>query len=248
MSPDMRIDDVADALRQRVVSGKYGTEGRLPSLRMLAEQFGVAQDTMNKAVQRLQAEGLLSSASRKGVFVNVPKARIPGIVPRFDLYLKDLGYESVETNIEEPALVPAPADVAKAFGVAEGTLVVHRLRRQGTTTAHYRLAENFYPADLAGGAILEQMQKDERFDALLAIKNAHGKVIKNVHESVVGRLPNQGETELLGINRYAPVLEVHRTNYAEDGSTVVMFNRIIFVATYFELEYDYVVPYWTAKP
>ena len=66
----------------------------------------------------------------------------------------------VETNIDEPSTVPASAEVAKVFDVDEGAQVVRRYRRQGTTTAHYRLAENFYPVELAGGEILEQMQRD----------------------------------------------------------------------------------------
>jgi DNA-binding GntR family transcriptional regulator len=134
------------------------------------------------------------------------------------------------------------------FGIAEGAPVVRRMRLQGTATTPYRLAENFYPADLAGGSILEQMRKDARFDVLLAIKEVHGKVIKRVHEDVIGRLPTSREQELLKIVRNAPVLEVHRTNYAEDDdATVIMFNRIIFVASHFVLSYDYTTPLWAGK-
>ena len=83
---------------------------------------------------------------------------------------------------------------------------------------------------------------------LLAIKAAHGKVIKRVHEDVIGRLPTSREQELLKIVRNAPVLEVQRTNYAEDDdTTVIMFNRIIFVASHFVLSYDYTTPLWAGK-
>ena len=145
MAPEVKVDDITDALRKRILDGEFGTGGRLPSLRMFASQYGTTQETINKAVQRLQAEGLLSSLGRQGVFVHMPRTRIPGILPRFDLYLKELGLEPVEINVEEPTLVPAPDDVAKVFGISVGSPVVHRLRRQGTTTANYRLAENFYP-------------------------------------------------------------------------------------------------------
>jgi DNA-binding GntR family transcriptional regulator len=246
MAPEVKVDDITDALRKRILDGEFGTGGRLPSLRMFAAQYGTTQETINKVVQRLQAEGLLSSLGRQGIFVHMPRTRIPGILPRFDLYLKELGLEPVETNIEKPGLVPAPDDVAKVFGVSIGSPVVHRLRRQGTTTAHYRLAENFYPVSLAGGSILENMQKDERFDALLAIKETSGRAVTRVHEDVIARLPTQKEQDLLKLVRGAPVLEVLRTNYAEDD-TIVMYNRIVFVASYFVLSYDYSVPYWSKK-
>lgn len=248
MSPDTKVDIITDAFRQRILAGEYGTSGRLPSLRLLSEEFDTTHETMNKVVQRLQAEGLLISQGRAGVFVNKPRTRIPGITARFDLYLQEQGLTPVETNIEEPALIAAPADVAKVFGIAEGAPVVHRMRLQGTATTPYRIAENFYPVDLAGGSILEQMQKDARFDVLVAIQRAHGKVVKRVHEDVIGRLPTSREQELLKIVRNAPVLEVQRTNYAaDDDRTVIMFNKLIFVASYFVLSYDYVTPLWTEK-
>jgi hypothetical protein len=71
-------------------------------------------------------------------------------------------------------------------------------------------------------------------------------VIVRVHEDVIGRLPTTREQELLKIVRNAPVLEVQRANYAEDNS-VVMFNWIIFVASYFVLSYNYTTPLWTGK-
>jgi DNA-binding GntR family transcriptional regulator len=248
MSPDVKVDSIADDFRQRILAGEYGSSGRLPSLRLLSEEYRTTRETMNKVVQRLQAEGLLVSQGRAGVFVSKPRTRIPGITARFDLYLQEQGLTSIESNIDEPAVVSAPPEVAKVFRIAEGAPVVRRIRLQGTATTPYRLAENFYPVELAGGSILEQMQKDARFDVLFAIQESSGKVIKRVHEDVIGRLPTSQEQELLKIVRSAPVLEVQRTNYANDDDvTVIMFNRIVFVASHFVLSYDYTTPLWAGK-
>jgi DNA-binding GntR family transcriptional regulator len=243
MSPDLKVSDITDALRKRILNSEFGTGGRLPSLRMFAEQYHTTQQTMNTVVQRLQAEGLLTSLGRQGVFVHMPRTRIPGLVPRFDLYIKELGMEPVETNVIKPEIVPAPLDVASALGISEGASVVHRLRRQGTSVTHMRLAENFYPVALVDDYILGEMQKNESLDALAAIKDKYGKVIKYVHEVVIARFPSEQEQDLLKINRSTPILDVRRTNKDEDG-TVVMYNRISFVASYFELEYDYQSPHW----
>ncbi len=245
MSPDTKIDVVADDLRQRILSGEYGTSGRLPSLRMLAEELSVTHETINKVVQRFQAEGILYSKGRAGVFVSKPRTRIPGITARFDLYLKEHGLTPVETNLEEPAMVAAPTYVSKAMGIQEGKSVIRRIRRQGTTSDYYRIAENFYPVTLVREDMLERMRKDESMDVLLAIKDAHGLFIKYIHEEVIGRLPTTEEQSLLGLVRNAPVLEVLRTNYSEDKHTVIMFNKIIFVASYFLLDYNYSTDLWT---
>lgn len=247
MSPTTKIDTIADSFRQRVVDGEYGISGRLPSLRMLAEEYGTTHETMNKVVQLLQADGVLLSKGRAGVFVSKPRTRIPGITARFDAYLEERGLAPVEINIDAPALVPAPAEVAKAFAIPIGSDVVRRIRKQGTKTEHYRITESFYPVSLAGGSILEQMQQDVRLDVLLEIKKASGKIIEAVHEEVVARLPTSQEQALLGIVRNTPILEVHRSNYTKDRKTVVMFSRIIFVAKFFVLEYDYATPLWSNK-
>jgi DNA-binding GntR family transcriptional regulator len=248
MSPDTKVDDINDAFRERILRGEFGTAGRLPSLRMLAEEFGTTHETMNKVIQRLQAEGLLISRGRAGVFVQSRHARIPGITSRFDLFLQqEMGLTPVETNIDEPSIVDAPPEVARALGVTEGTPVVQRSRRQGTTGIHYRLAKNFYPLELVGEEVLERIKQDVHFDVLEAIREKHHQVIKRVHEDVYARLPTSEERELLKIVRNAPVLEVFRTSYSEkEGGIPIMFSHIIFVASAFVLSYDYPVYYWSS--
>src|SRR5260370_34869465 len=99
MSPDTKIDSIADAIRQRIVNGDFGTAGRLPSLRLLSEGYGTTHATMNKVIQRLQAEGMLTSLGRAGVFVNKPRTPKPGITARFDPYLDQRALPPENTNI-----------------------------------------------------------------------------------------------------------------------------------------------------
>lgn len=236
---DMKVDHIADVFKQRIEGGMYGTAGRLPSLTMLAQEFDTTRETMNKVIQLLQSEGLVVSKGRAGVFVSKPRARVPGFSARFDLFLKEQGLTPVETNIDPPALVSAPADVAEVFNIPMGDKVVRRVRLQGTNDEPYRVTENFYPVSLAGGPVLQKMQSDVTTDVLLEIKSRHGQAVQFVHEDVIARLPSIHEQELLKINRSSPVLEVHRKNFAEDHETVIMFNRIVLVAKFFLLSYEY---------
>jgi GntR family transcriptional regulator len=243
------VTEVAEALRERIVAGDFGQYGRLPPAIDLANQFHVSRDTINRALKLLQAEGYLESRgeSKRGVVISRSRVRIQGITARFDLELQKLGLVSTESNIDEPALVPAPSHIARALGVTEGTPVVRRFRKQGAeqgdTVIPYRLAENFYPTALVDEAILDQIRKDERFDVLLAIREKHGKAPVHVHEDVIGRLPTNQERQLLNVTPQTPVLEVSRVNYAEDD-TVIMVNKIIFVANLFVLSYDYPTGHW----
>src|SRR5712691_5646260 len=98
---DTKLDVITEKLREQIVKGDFGTMGRLPSHRMLAEQYDTTRETINKVVQRLQAEGLLISHGTAGVFVS-SRTRMPGITARFDLYLKEhFGLTAVETDIDK---------------------------------------------------------------------------------------------------------------------------------------------------
>ncbi|MEV0363973.1 winged helix-turn-helix domain-containing protein [Nocardia fusca] len=54
---------VADALRQRFEPG-----GKLPSTPALAEEWGVARETIRSAIDVLKAEGLVTSSPGRGVY------------------------------------------------------------------------------------------------------------------------------------------------------------------------------------
>lgn len=249
MSPDSnpKVDTITNVLRERIEKGVYGTEGRLPSLRMLAKQFDTTHETMNKVVQRLQAEGLLLSYGRAGVFVGPKQTPILGLTRNFAQYLWDYRGETlIEEDLARPSMIPAPLDVAGKLGVAENALVVRRYHRQGTEKGFYRSVESYFPGQLVGEEVLEQMQQDERFDVLAAIKRLHGLEVRSVHDDVLARLATSEEEKLFSIVRNAPVFDVRRTSYgADEDGPVLMFNRLILVASQFVLSYDY-IPYWLA--
>ncbi|MEV0617374.1 GntR family transcriptional regulator [Nonomuraea sp. NPDC050404] len=63
---------VAAAVRERIASGKIPPGRRIPSLVELEAEFGVARDTLRKAVQVLKDEGLVETVRGMGVYVKSP--------------------------------------------------------------------------------------------------------------------------------------------------------------------------------
>jgi DNA-binding GntR family transcriptional regulator len=59
---------VADDLRETIQSGEL--TGQLPSRAKLAEQYGVADMTIGRAIEVLRDEGLIASVRGLGVFTN----------------------------------------------------------------------------------------------------------------------------------------------------------------------------------
>lgn len=65
---------VRDEIHRRIASGELGPGSRLPSERLLAEQFGVARSSVREAVQGLVALGLIERRGNRSFVVE----RVPG--------------------------------------------------------------------------------------------------------------------------------------------------------------------------
>lgn len=63
---------VANEIRRWIDAGEIPPHRAIPSKRMLVQEFGVAPNTVDKAVILLKAEGRLETVAGKGLFVTDP--------------------------------------------------------------------------------------------------------------------------------------------------------------------------------
>ncbi|MEU5688034.1 hypothetical protein DEJ48_10730 [Streptomyces venezuelae] len=63
-------EQIAEALREEINTGKVKIGEKLPSVRAIAERFEVAPGTATKAVQLLTKWGLVAPDSTRGYFVS----------------------------------------------------------------------------------------------------------------------------------------------------------------------------------
>ncbi len=61
---------ICEQLSVGIASGKYPTGSRLPSVRELASEIGVNPNTVQKALERLEARGCIHSVRGSGWYVN----------------------------------------------------------------------------------------------------------------------------------------------------------------------------------
>ncbi|MFJ5817259.1 GntR family transcriptional regulator [Streptomyces sp. NPDC093108] len=60
---------VARALQAEILQGQYGADGQLPTEPELVERFGVARETVRRALQLLKDTGVVASVQGSGTFV-----------------------------------------------------------------------------------------------------------------------------------------------------------------------------------
>lgn len=67
--PRLVASDIAGALRKRISSGEWADLGRMPPERDLAVEFGVARNTIRRAVSLLEEDGTVTKQSGRGTFL-----------------------------------------------------------------------------------------------------------------------------------------------------------------------------------
>lgn len=65
----LRFPEIARQLRDEVLAGRYGAEGRMPSEAQLVSRFGVSRPTVARALRVLSDEGLVERRAGSGSFV-----------------------------------------------------------------------------------------------------------------------------------------------------------------------------------
>lgn len=67
----VRFNEIARQLRDEVLNGRYGAEGRMPSENQLVTRFGVSRPTIARALKVLSDEGLLERRAGSGTFARL---------------------------------------------------------------------------------------------------------------------------------------------------------------------------------
>src|SRR3954449_5160380 len=121
---------IAAQLRERIRRGDWQPGERLPSIPAMGEMFGVAKQTVQRAVDQLRVEGVLITKPGSGTYVRGTRRRLNRLARgRYGAhrgYHADLA-QRYRQQLLSAGRAPAPPEVADAFGVADGTeLVVRR--------------------------------------------------------------------------------------------------------------------------
>lgn len=79
----LRSEDIAKSLRQRLMIGEWSGSGMMATERVLSAEYGVARNTLRKAVDQLVAEGLVSRHVGRGTQI-LPQPLQAPVVPLGD--------------------------------------------------------------------------------------------------------------------------------------------------------------------
>jgi GntR family transcriptional regulator len=205
-------EQVADALRAEIRSGRYQPGDKLPSERELTERFEVSKMTVRAAIVQLRGEGLVTSRVGYAVLVAEPgpPRRLSDDILRGEAFYRAVGRlglrPDVDTTIRRE---PASEEVAEALNVAPGdeVLVHARLVRAEGGPPLFEAA-NYFP-DWVAEAVPELA--DESTSGLPKwLGQAFGPLYGE--DVIDSRMPTPAEREQLEIPPDTPVTVIKGTN------------------------------------
>lgn len=227
-----QYERIAADIRRRIEAGELSPGDRLPAETALAGQYRVSVPTVRQGVGVLATEGLVEKQHGRGTFVR----RQPTPVKRDNLrhqWEKDRARQPEAERLKTGATehdtgltvndlvfearyeqVPANADLAAAFGVPEGAMLLERTyrTRYSEEPAPFNVSRSYLRLDLISGNpdLLREDQEPWPGGTQHQLFTV-GIELDRVVESFRARPPTPEETEALGLPAGVSVIVLRKT-------------------------------------
>lgn len=112
---------IAEALRRRVTGGEFPPGASLPSEAELTAEYGVARNTLRRALADLEQDGLLITMPGRGRVVSPPGETVAP-APAFRQISTDLRAVLERGELRQGDMLPSEAALTEQYGVSRSTV------------------------------------------------------------------------------------------------------------------------------
>lgn len=217
---------IANELREAILSGEYQPGSTLPPLPVLMERYGTARDTVRDAISALANEGLVTPRRGIGTVVRetmpVELAYSPTAPAR--TWAQQVSSQNASDIVINAGWDKADADIAGRLGVSSGTRVLHRTRHQSRGSGVAQIHEQWIPGPIAEAIIRDTVDLSDK-DAvvptdLFSLMRISRTNPAETTETIGARMPDPEEREVMGLPSGVPVLVTKRVTRDNDGQAV----------------------------
>jgi GntR family transcriptional regulator len=205
-------------LREQLAEGHFG-EGRLPAELELVQQFGVARATVRKALERLQAEGLIDRRPGRGTVSRHDAVRPSvGQPSRLSGLLENIVHMGLRTQVRVLScdVIAAPDAVAAQLAIARGSRVQKAVRVRSSPHGPVSHITTWVPAELAKRFGRRELARAP----ILLLLEGSGVRIGRAAQSISACPASAAVAAQLGVKRGSSLLAVDRLVYDTDERPV----------------------------
>jgi GntR family transcriptional regulator, N-acetylglucosamine utilization regulator len=213
---------VANSLREPIVSGIWGPGRRLPSEMDLVARYGASRITIRQALAELTHEGLILRERGRGSFVRDPTITAgPHELTSFSAEMRARGLRA-SSRVLSIGIVPADADTARRLDIVVGEPVVRieRLRLGDDEPIGLQLA--YLPAREFPGLEMADFGTASLYEQLEA---RYGAVIEEADETFIVASVDPEAAAHLELTAGSPGLIVERIGWS--GGRPVEFTKSV---------------------
>jgi len=206
-SPQPLYLQLATAIEDDIVSGKYPQGSKIPSEQVLMEIYEVSRITVRKATHYLTSKGLIERKQGMGTFVTKPF--ITQNINDLTCIFPSLLTQGVNTKLDilEYNLVYPSKEVQTCFNITKDDLVLKFTRKFTVNNTVLAIAQMYIPNEIAENWTKEEAKVKTLF--WLLQKNA-GFKLGNSQVKVRATLATKQISEWLNVSKRSPVLELKR--------------------------------------
>ncbi len=203
-------------LRQQLVDGAWPTSAPMPGEHELAASQGVSRITIRRALERLEAEGLVRRRRGSGTYALPPVAG----PQRSDLreLIDDLVAMGSRTTVRllDEAYVAAPPSVAREMEVEVGTMLHRSVRVRSAADVVFSYLTAWVPEDIAR----RFGPSDLAIRPMLGLLAEAGAVPARADQVISARLADSVVAPFLGVIPGSALLWVRRSVRDADGRVI----------------------------
>ncbi|GII56321.1 hypothetical protein Pth03_47100 [Planotetraspora thailandica] len=112
---------IADRVRERILTGLYAAGTSLPSEAALSAEFRVARNTVRRALRTLEADGLIVTAPSKGRIVKTEGQEVTAVY-RYQVIAGDLRRQIERGDLAPGDTVPSVAELRWLYDTSRNTV------------------------------------------------------------------------------------------------------------------------------
>jgi GntR family transcriptional regulator len=213
---------IAAQLAERIRRGDWGPGERLPSIPAVAEMFGVAKQTVQRAIDQLRVEGVLITKPGSGTYVRGTRRRLNRLSR--GRYGPHRGYHADLAARYRQRLVavgraPATPEVADAFGTPDGAELIVRRHLVQVDDVPVEVGASWFRIADAADTSLERMQPFGR-PLYQEAEEVIGRRYVSATDTLTARQPDRDEAAILRIRPDTPVLHLLHVAYDAGGKPI----------------------------
>lgn len=211
-----KYEEIAEDIRNGILSGKYGPKEQLPLEKEMCEHYGVSRITIKKAVDELVIQGLVIKRRGSGTFVkaldddDVQELSMAKQFEGFSEAHRDMKVHSEIVNFE---VVHPTEEIATKLKISCDDFVYYVVRTRYGDDVPFVIEYTYMPIGLIPG-----IKNDVLLSSVYGYIEKELKLkIKSSHRVIRAMLPSELEQKWLKIDSNFPILEVEQVGFLDNG-------------------------------